>query len=195
MTARKIPICGIILAAGKSSRMGSENKLTRMWRGKPLVRHVVDAAMASRLDRFAVVTGHEAETVSAILPSDTPQFRNDAYETGMASSILAGTYRLQGHAATMILLGDMPLVSSDHINLLIDAFESKKSQSAIVAATCDGKLGNPVLFGLDWFAPLKVLEGDKGARTLIEENRHDLTTIEIGEAAKRDFDLPADFTA
>ncbi len=188
-----VPICGVILAAGQSSRMGEDNKLCMMWHDKPLVQHVLDAVSASRLDRFCVITGHEAERVEALLPRGCATFRNSDYANGMAGSIRAGIYRLQGRAAVMILLGDMPMVESKHIDELISAYSSAASEKAIVVATADGQWGNPVLFGPSYFTALKLLEGDSGARTLIKAHRDHVIEIEIGEAAQRDFDTPESF--
>ncbi len=188
-------VAGIILAAGLSSRMGAQNKLITEWQGKPLVRHVVDAALASKLSPVVVVTGHEADAVEAALPANIALTRNGDYANGMAGSLLAGIYRIQGLAPMMILLGDMPVVQTADIDSLIAAYKSAGSKSAIVVATSDGDFGNPVIFGPDWFVPLKLLEGDRGARELIEANPDDVITVEIGEAARRDFDVPEAFSA
>ena len=182
-------IGGIILAAGRSTRFGKDNKLLAHWKGKPLVRHVVDAASASRLDRLAVVTGHEADRVRAALPNDVATIHNYEFREGMAGSLRAGCYRLQGHMPVMVLLGDMPLVTTVHINSLIDAFDGE----TITAATCRGEIGNPVLFPKSQFAALKCLDGDRGARSLLK--RADVLTVELGEAAARDFDTPDELDA
>ena len=189
-----IPIAGVVLAAGRSVRMGEINKLTEEWNGEALVSRVVRAAQSSKLDMFAVVTGHEAESVRAVLPPDCAFTQNDDFAGGMAGSIRAGIYRLQGLAAVMILLGDMPLVSAQHINAMIDAYKTADDSGAIVVATCDGKWGNPVLFGPDHFRALKMLDGDRGARDIIKENSAKVATVEIGVAAVRDFDTPDAFT-
>ena len=135
-------IGGIVLAAGRSTRFGEVNKLLAEWNGKPLVRHVVDAALASRLSRVVVVTGHEREQVANVLPDGVATIHNYEFQQGMAGSIRAGCYRLQGHMPVMIMLGDMPLVTATHINQLIAAFDGE----GIVVATCNGKTGNPALF-------------------------------------------------
>ncbi|EFL90759.1 bifunctional protein GlmU [Ahrensia sp. R2A130] len=182
-------IGAIVLAAGRSTRFGEENKLLAEWGGKPLVRHVVDAALASQLDRVVVVTGHEPELVEAALQEGIATIQNYEFREGMAGSIRAGSYRLQGHMHVMVLLGDMPLVTSQHIDRMIAAFDGER----IVAATCDGEIGNPVLFPKTQFAPLKCLDGDRGARSLMSENS--TITVEIGQAAARDFDTQDELIA
>jgi len=180
-------VTGIILAAGLSSRMGSTNKLTTAWNGKPLVRHVAEAALASRLEKVVVVTGHEAKSVEAVLPESCLIAWNGDYAEGMAGSIRCGQYRMQGYGPLMILLGDMPLITAQHIDSMIAAFE-QGDDDTVVVATANGVLGNPVLFGVSHFVALKLLDGDSGARTIIESNRDIVVKIEIGDAARRDFD-------
>ncbi len=187
------PICGVILAAGQSTRMGSRNKLLEMWNGKSLVCHVADSALASRLERVSAALGHEADAVEAALPEGLGIFVNGDFANGMAGSIRAGIYRLRGLAHVMILLGDMPLVTADHINALIAAFENHAGSDCIVVATNEGEWGNPVLFGVDFFAELKQLDGDAGARSVMNVHRDKIIEVEIGVAAAKDFDTPEAF--
>ncbi len=182
-------VVGIILAAGQSKRMGETNKLTEHWRGKPLIRHVFDAAVNSSLDEVIVVTGHEAQDVEAVLPG-ARFVHNEDHQSGMGSSIVTGVKAINDADGVMILLGDMPLVTSAHINALLEALSDHGE--AIVVATNQGKPGNPVLFGKVYFSELEKLEGDRGARKLIEQSDK-VIAVEIGEAAARDFDNPEAF--
>ena len=182
-------VTGIILAAGQSRRMGETNKLIKIWKGKPLVRHVFEAAQASNLDNVIVVSGYEPAKIAAVLAGAKIVYNTD-FQTGMAGSISIGVGAARRAAGMMILLGDMPLITADYINNLLDRFN--KSPDSIVAATCDGALGNPVLFGRHHFEALRTLEGDRGARGLIE-NSSGLTKVEIGEAGARDFDTQEAF--
>jgi len=185
-------VTGLILAAGLSSRMGNANKLTTLWNNKPLVWHVANAALASKLDKVLVVTGHDAQSVEATLPDGCLTAWNGDYAEGMAGSIRCGQYRMQGYGPLMILLGDMPLVTSGHIDSMIDEFE-QGNDDTIVVATADGDWGNPVLFGVSHFWALKLLDGDSGARGVVEFNRDKVVEVEIGDAARRDFDTQAAF--
>ncbi|MDD9909259.1 MAG: nucleotidyltransferase family protein [Ahrensia sp.] len=186
-------VAGIILAAGQSRRMGKDNKLTTIWQGAPLVRHVAEAALASRLQKVVVVTGHEREFVEAALPDGCLLTHNGDYEQGMAGSIRNGQYRLQGYGPIMILLGDMPLITAEHIDMLIAAYETSGRDDAIVVATSGCDWGNPVLFGKAHFAALKSLDGDVGARSVVNANADCVITVDIGDAARRDFDTPDAF--
>lgn len=187
-------IIGIILAAGRSSRMGEINKLTKIWRGKPLIAHSIAAVRASSLTGFAVVTGHESAAVSACLDDEVTIVYNPEFATGMASSLRRGIKHAQqtGADAAMILLGDMPLVSDAHIDALIVAGRNNP-EATIVQASYQGKPGNPVMFSSLLFEELLQLEGDTGARELIKRHPGQHVMVEIGQAAQRDFDTPAAF--
>ena len=182
-------VVGIILAAGLSRRMGDINKLTKPWKDKPLVRHVYDAAKGSRLDKVIVVGGFEAGKIEAVL-AGADVVHNSDFETGIAGSIKTGVEAAGNANGVMILLGDMPLVTSLHINKMIDSFQGQ--EGAIVAAVTSGALGNPVLFGQEFFDALTSLEGDRGARKIIESYDR-LIKVEIGEAGVRDFDTTQAF--
>lgn len=181
-------VLGLILAAGQSRRMGAENKLTKLWRGKPLLRHCVDAALESALSEFLIVTGHQADEVKSILPSGVSAVHNPLSEQGMATSLVAGITQLDDDAAVMVLLGDMPMVSSKNIDALIDIYADNNDPEKIVIATCNGKWGNPVIFSPKHRDALLQLSGDRGARGLLRENEQHLLFVEIGNAAQRDFD-------
>lgn len=181
-------VSGLILAAGQSRRMGAENKLTKPWRGKPLLRHCVDAALESALSEILIVTGHQADEVKSILPSELSTIHNPLSEQGMATSLAVGIKQLDDDAAVMILLGDMPLVNSINIDALIDVYAGNDDPAKIVVATSNGKWGNPVIFPPKYRDALLQLSGDRGARSLLRENELHLSLVEIGIAAQRDFD-------
>lgn len=186
-------VTGLLLAAGLSTRMGISNKLIRTWRGKALVRHVVDAALGSGLHSVVVVTGHEAEAVTSVLPKHCLAVQNRDFAQGLAGSIRCGLSHMPAPGPVMILLGDMPLVTAEHIDALLAAFEELEDDG-IVVATCEGAWGNPVVFGSHYFQKLELLAGDHGARRVVEAHRERVKTVEIGSAARRDFDTPAAFT-
>jgi molybdenum cofactor cytidylyltransferase len=160
----------IVLAAGRSSRMGS-NKLTEIWNGKPILRHTVEAALASRRGGSVhVVTGHEPGRARAALAGlDGVHFvENDAYARGLSTSLQRGLAALPATAAAaLIMLGDMPRVSAAMIDRLILAFGEHPDCKA-VAPTIAGKRGNPVLLSAGAFADVAKLSGDEGARKLLD---------------------------
>ena len=168
-TPRLPNVGAIVLAAGRSSRMGS-NKLLAQIRGKPLVRYAVEAALGSAASGVYVVTGNEADAVASTL-EDLPAsiINNPEYTTGLSSSLRFGLKALPDQAdAALILLGDMPGVRRELIDKLIAAFNPGEGR-CICVATRSGKRGNPVLWAKRFFPEMEVLEGDVGAKHLMAQ--------------------------
>lgn len=181
----------VLLAAGRSSRMGGPNKLMALFDGKPLVRRTAERAIESRAARTIVVTGHQADRVrSALRGIDVVLADNRDFATGLASSLKAGIAAVSPEASgAMIMLGDMPGVSRADLDRLIDAFAAAGGHS-IVRATFRGKRGNPVILPRHLFPAIAHLEGDTGARHLVEAEGADVIDVEIGEGAFVDVDTP-----
>ncbi|WP_417672293.1 NTP transferase domain-containing protein [Roseibium sp.] len=184
-------IAAIILGAGKSSRMGPSNKLLEVVDGSPLVAHAAKAATEASLSHVVLVTGHMADAVEAAASVYAPTVvHNPDFADGMASSIRVGLNALPpSTGAAIIMLADMPGVTSDTLRRLVDAYRSS-SDSFIIAASANGKRGNPVLWDMRFFPELLHLHGDIGARHIIAENRHLLKEVDVGESAHIDLDTP-----
>lgn len=183
-------ISGLILAAGQSRRMGKENKMTAEVNGKPMVRHIAEAAANSKLSKICVVTGHEPQSVVDALDGiEFQQFDNSNYANGLSTSLIEGINRIGNYTShALILLGDMPFISSQMLDQMIEA--SAANPENIIVATHDGKRGNPVLWPRRFFEELKTIEGDVGARHIMVANQEMVTEVELGEAASLDLDTP-----
>jgi molybdenum cofactor cytidylyltransferase len=184
-------VAAIVLAAGRSTRMGAENKLLADIGGKPMVRRVVEAALASTARPVLVVTGHMAADVAKALAGlDVVPIANPDYATGLASSLKAGIREVPADCdGALILLGDMPRVAVEHIDRLIDAFAA--APDAIIVPVHEGRQGNPVLWPLRYFPQLLHLEGDAGAKRLIAVHGAQVREVEIGsDAVFADVDTP-----
>ena len=183
-------IAALVLAAGRSSRMDGHNKLLAQVDGIPLVVRAVNAALASRASSVTVVTGHDADQIAAIL-ADRPValVRNPDYADGMASSLRCGVTALPADtAATVVLLADMPFITAEHIDALIEKF---LAHAAIVVLTKDGKRGNPVLWPRSYFQEIMAIKGDQGARPLLARHTESITSLEtISDAVFADVDTP-----
>jgi len=181
----------VLLAAGRSSRMGGANKLMALFQGKPLVRRTAERVLASKSESTVVVSGHQASRVrDALAGLDIPVAHNADFASGLASSLKVGISALPEDAAgALIVLGDMPEVLPADLDRLIEAFE-RAGGRAVVRATHDGKRGNPVILPRSLFAAVAHLEGDTGARHLIESEGVDVVDIEIGAGAAVDVDTP-----
>jgi molybdenum cofactor cytidylyltransferase len=185
-------IAGLVLAAGRSTRMGGPNKLLAEIRGKPLVRIAAEQALASRAKPVTVVTGHEREQVEAALAGLPVLFvHNPDFATGLGSSLKAGVAALPPDVdGVVVCLADMPQVDAALIDRLIAAFDPEKGALAVIP-TLDGKRGNPVLWSRRFFPELMAIDGDVGARHLI--GRYNEAVVELpvtGKAALLDVDTP-----
>lgn len=185
-------VAAIVLAAGRSTRMGGPNKLLAELNGKPLVRIVAEQALASRASPVIVVTGHQhMEVQRALAGLDVQLVHNPDFATGLASSVRTGVAAVPDAAdGAVVCLGDMPLIDAKLIDRLIEAFAPDRG-GLIAIPVSDGRRGNPVLWSRRFFDELKTLDGDIGARHLI--GRHGEAVIEVpveGQAAFLDIDTP-----
>jgi molybdenum cofactor cytidylyltransferase len=159
-------IAAVVLAAGMSTRMGA-NKLLVEVEGEPLVRRVVRCAEASRARPIVVVTGYEHDRVGAALANaKCTLVHNPGFGEGLSASLRVGLRAVERCDGALILLGDMPAISSSLIDRMISAFNPANGR-AICAATFRGRRGNPVLFDRRFFPELETISGDIGARTIV----------------------------
>lgn len=179
----------VLLAAGRSSRMGGPNKLMALFDGQPLVRRTAERALASKASGTIVVTGHQRERVRGALSGlDVTFADNPDFAEGLSSSLKAGiAYLPQDIAGAMIVLGDMPGIAPADLDRMIDAFRAAGGNS-VVRASHEGRRGNPVLLPRSLFTTIGRLEGDTGARHLIEAEGLEVIDVEIGEGASVDVD-------
>ena len=185
-------IAAVVLAAGRSSRMGGPNKLLAEIGGKPLVRIVVDAVLASRARPVVVVTGHQRDKVEAALAGLSVKFvHNPHFADGLGTSLKAGIAALPAQAdGAIVCLGDMPQVDAALIDRLTGAFDPDHG-ALVVLPTIDGKRGNPVVWSRRFFPDLMAVEGDVGARYLIGRYTEAVAEIPVtGTAALTDVDTP-----
>lgn len=164
------PVAGLVLAAGRSTRMGPDNKLLQIVRGKPMVRHAVEAQLASRAAPVIVVTGHQRAEVEAALGGlDVRLIHNPDFAAGLAGSVKAGLAALPPETPGVVVsLGDMPNVTAAVIDRLAQVF-AEQGEALAVAPTLFGQRGNPVLLARELFAAVARLSGDQGARRLLYE--------------------------
>jgi molybdenum cofactor cytidylyltransferase len=185
-------VAAVILAAGRSTRMGGPNKLLAELGGKALVRIVTEQALASKAKDVIVVTGHQAEQVEQALQGLKVKFvRNPDFASGLASSVKAGIVAAPENAdGAVVCLGDMPLISSDLIDRLIEAFAPDRG-NLIAVPVSDGRRGNPVLWSRRFFNELMTLDGDIGARHLIAKHGEAVAEVPVeGHGAFLDIDTP-----
>ncbi len=191
-TARVAPrIATLVLAAGRSSRMRTENKLLANVGGVPIVRRVVETALASSARPVCVVVGHQAERVRAALEGLDVRFvANADYAEGLSTSLRAGLASLPGDIdGAVVMLGDMPEIAAGLVDRLVAAFAPKEGRG-IALPVADGKRGNPVLWSRDYFAEMMDVAGDTGAKHLLGTHADAIVEIAADEAVHTDIDTP-----
>ncbi|MDP2409966.1 MAG: molybdopterin-binding/glycosyltransferase family 2 protein [Pseudolabrys sp.] len=190
-------IAALVLAAGRSTRMGALNKMLAEIGGKPLVRIAAEQALASRAKPVIVVTGHERERVEAALAGLPVQFVHNAdYADGLGTSLKAGIAAVPDKAdGVIVCLGDMPQVDSALIDQLIAAFDPD-SGALVVVPSIEGRRGNPVVWARRFFNELMAISGDIGARHLIGSYAEAVVDVPLtGDAALTDVDTPESLSA
>ena len=171
-------VAGIILAAGKSSRMG-KMKLLLDVHGKPMLGHVVESALHSALDEVIVVLGSEHERIleSIDFKGATVVFNPD-FLKGQSTSLKAGIAAVgESCDAALFLLGDLPLVDSGVIDAVLQ--KHKATRASIVVPVFAGKRGNPVLLARSLFPMVLALEGDIGAREILAAHEDLIETVDV----------------
>ncbi len=179
----------IILAAGSSSRMGKgRHKLLLPLADRPVLAHVLGAAIASQAHPLILVMGHAAgKILPAIVPYITSPainiVNNPDYLQGMSTSMHTGLHvlmRMKWVESAVIMLGDQPFITPQIIDSLIST--RQKTGKQIVAPLYEGKRGNPTLFAASLFPELLKVTGDEGGRSVLERHQQELATVELGDA-------------
>jgi molybdenum cofactor cytidylyltransferase len=182
IVAETLNIAAVVLAAGRSTRMGA-NKLIADVGGKPMVRWVVEAALESAASPVLVVTGHhEADVRIALTGLDVVFVHNPNYAQGLSTSLKAGIAAAPASVAgALVLLGDMPQIAPGHLNQLITAFRDRVG--FIIVPVHAGRRGNPVLWPRAFFPAMLALEGDAGAKRLLAANAGCVGEVDLGTDA------------
>lgn len=172
-------IAAIVLAAGSSRRFGDANKLLAEIAGRPLIAHSVSAFVASRATDIVVVTGPDQLAIQSALHGLPVWFtHNPDHLSGMGGSIATGLAAIPPDCdGVLICPGDMPGVTSQFIDTLIDAFAASGADRIIRATLPDGRPAHPVLWPARHFPALKQLSGPEGGRDLLKTLAADIVTL------------------
>ena len=176
-------VSAIILAAGESRRMGNRNKLLFPFGSKTLIEHILDTVSNSNADEVIVVIGHEAAQVNPLLENYNVKIvQNNNYREGMTPSIHAGvkaaSAKTEGY---MICLSDLPLIKSDELNYLINAFEKTlhNNEKHIVIPVYKRRRGNPVIFSALYRSDILEHKGLMGCKGIAKQNPHQVLEVEM----------------
>ena len=192
----KTPVAGIVLAAGESRRFGRPKQLAP-FHGRCLLKWVLEAALASELDRVVLVLGRDH---AAILEALGPAGRHAKLEValnpdahaGQSTSLRTGLLKVSArYPAVVFLLADQPLVDALLINRLIAGLRG--SARNICVPVHRGRRGNPAAFTRFFYPRLLGISGDKGAREVIAAHPEEVLAVEVEDSALfADIDTPAD---
>lgn len=180
----------LILAAGTSSRMRGTDKLMQPVGGQPLIRRVVQTAIATGLP--VRVTLNAAFPARRAVLSDLPATLIATADHQMSASIKAGVASLT-HSAVLLLLADMPDLTGDDLTTMIHAHFQTPHQ-ILRATSASGKPGHPVILPAALIGELDGLEGDEGARKLLLHHQSITRLIALPDQhATTDLDTPEDW--
>ena len=196
-------ISSILLAAGQSKRMNGENKLIKEINGVPLINHAIENILGSAVDEIVIIVGFEKEIIENIIKKNKKIkiIYNKDFKTGISSSIKIGLNNISNKSEDFFIsLGDMPNVNQNIYNKLIKAkYKYNKKlkveyKKEIIIPTYEGKEGNPILFSKFMKEKVMDIEGDFGAKKIIELNKKKVLNVPFKNSGIiLDFDRREDF--
>ena len=191
-------IPGLVLAGGKSSRMGRPKALLPIGAsGETFFARVTRTLLDAGVEDIVVVVGADAEAIRAgvgIPPASVRIIDNPDYEQGQLTSLVAGLRALESAAAraALITLIDVPLVSVSTVRLLISVYRERGAP--IVRPVSSGRHGHPVIFGRELFDELQRADPAYGAKPVVRAHAAEMIEVPIDdEGAFTDIDTREDF--
>ena len=188
-------IKAILLAAGQSKRLKSENKLIKLYKKKPLINHSLNALHKSKVNKIIVVLGHQKKELQKIIKKNNKNIftYNKEYKKGMASSIKAGLRKVNKKDKGFIIVqSDMPFIKSSDINKIYTSIKSKKYLVHVLKYR--NRVGNPIGFDISIMKKFKKIKGDVGAKFMVKRLKKETKFIKINNLKSfKDFDKVSDF--
>jgi len=190
--AEAAPVCGVVLAAGGSSRLGRPKQLLP-YRGATLLDEVLDTARACAFDQLVVALGGAAEEVRAGVDlRGADVVVNDAFGSGCSSSIAAAMAAVRDDVGVVVLLlGDQPGVRAESVRALLDG----GGGAPLAVCSYDDGRGHPFAFARPVFADLRSLHGDKAVWKLLDQQASDVVEVRVPGPVPRDVDTWEDYEA
>ncbi len=188
-------IKAILLAAGQSKRMKSENKLIKLYKNKPLINYSLNVLKKSKVNKIIIVLGHQHKEVKKIIKKNKKIIftYNKNYKQGMASSIKTGLKKIsKNNKGFIIAQSDMPFVKQSDINKICRSINSKKF--LIHALKYKSRVGNPIGFDSSLIKKFKNIKGQFGAKYMVKRLKNRTNFIKtISIKSFKDFDKTSDF--
>jgi molybdenum cofactor cytidylyltransferase len=185
-------VCGLVLAAGGSSRLGQPKQLLP-YEGGTLLGHVLENARACGFDQLLVALGGAADEVRAKVDlAGATVVENQSYGEGCSSTIAAALSSVDPRCDVLVLmLGDQPGVGPTTVRTLL----ARRHGSPIAVCRYDDGVGHPFAFTRSVFGELSGLQGDKAVWKLIERRRDDVVEVRQGGSVPPDVDTWEDYEA
>lgn len=186
-------ISAMVLAAGRSRRMGTQ-KLLLPFRGKPMVACAVDALLQSPVDQVFVVVGEEGQLIAQAIAGRSVQIVTNTHaQDEMLYSVRCGLLAMSDETdAVVVALGDQPSISADIVTGLVRSF--RHLDCDIVVPTQQGKRGHPMLFSTRYREEILTRHEGRGLRGLLDAHPQDVFELEFaGSGVLEDIDLPEDY--
>jgi len=188
-------IKAILLAAGQSRRMKSENKLIKLYKNKPLINYSLDVLKKSKVNKIIIVLGHQFKEVKKIIKKNNKIIfiYNKNYKKGMASSIKTGLKKISKNDKGFIIAqSDMPFIKRSDINKICRSIKTKKF--LVHALKYKTRLGNPIGFDISLIKKFKNIEGQFGAKFMVKRLKNRTNLIKTNNLKSfKDFDKVSDF--
>ena len=188
-------IKAILLAAGQSKRMKSENKLIKLYKNKPLINYSLNVLTKSKANKIIIVLGHQSKEVKKIIKKNKKIIftYNKNYKKGMASSIKVGLKKVSKNDDGFIVAqSDMPFVKLSDINKICRSIKTK--QFLVHALKYKNRLGNPIGFDISLIKKFKNIKGQFGAKFMVKRLKNRTNFINTSSLKSfKDFDKVSDF--
>ena len=188
-------IKAILLAAGQSKRMKSENKLIKLYKNKPLINYSLNVLTKSKVNKIILVLGHQQKEVKKIIKKNKKIIftYNKNYKKGMASSIKIGLKKISKNDKGFIIAqSDMPFVKQSDINKICRSINSKKF--LVHALKYKNRVGNPIGFDSSLIKKFKNIKGHFGAKFMVKRLKNRTNFIKTKSIKSfKDFDKASDF--
>ncbi len=188
-------IKAILLAAGQSKRMKSENKLIKLYKNKPLINYSLNVLTKSKVNKIIIVLGHQHKELKKIIKKNKKIIftYNKNYKKGMASSIKKGLKKISKNDKGFIVAqSDMPFVKQSDINKICRSINSKKF--LVHALKYKTRVGNPIGFDSSLIKKFKNIKGQFGAKFMVKRLKNRTNFIKtMSIKSFKDFDKASDF--
>jgi|TARA_B100001059_G_C17471300_1_gene397134 molybdenum cofactor cytidylyltransferase len=188
-------IKAILLAAGQSKRLKSENKLIKLYKKTPLINHSLKKLQKSNVNKIIIVLGHDYKEIKKIIKKNKKNIfiYNKNFKKGMASSIKVGLKKVaRNDEGFIVVQSDMPFIKTSDINKIYNSIKLKKF--LVYKLKFKNKIGNPIGFDISLIKKFKNIRGEFGAKFMVKRLKKRTKFIKTSSVKSfKDFDKVSDF--